>query len=310
MSSTSDNASLRYPDGMERADLEMVVALDVTGSLSAAAERLHTAQPALSRRLAALERSLGGRLFDRGRHGSSPTPEGRLLVERARSTLTALHHAESDTRAALAGHGGSLRIGAAPTLGAELLPAALARHRQEHPEVVLELEVSGDNPRLRALVADGRLDVAVAVLSDAVEPGLRVATSAPQPMVVALPPGHPLAERARIPRADLTDMPMVALRRGEGMRTVLDELFADLGHPPEIGIEVGEREMLMPMVAAGLGATVLPARFARQRAGSAVELRPLSPPLSRTVGAVVRSGPRSRLVEDFVATLRHTWPTD
>ena len=287
----------------------MAVAIADGGSLSAAAQRLHTAQPALSRRLAGLEREVGGPLFHRGRQGASATAEGRVLIERARAALAAIAAAEVDTKAACLGRGGHLRIGTTPTLGAELLPAALARHRAEQPDVTFDLSVSGDSPGLRRRVVDGELDVAVTVLGRDLDPGLRVATKAPQSMVVALPPDHPLAARTRVPRSDLVGVPMIALTRGEGMRALLDEVFEEFGATPEISVELSERELLMPFVAAGLGATVLPERFALQRAPDVVALRPLSPPLSRAVGAVVRSGPRSPLVEAFVATLRLTWPT-
>ena len=85
---------------------------------------------------------------------------------------------------------------------------------------------------------------------------------------------------------------------------MLDDLFAELNVAPDIRFELSDRELLVPFVAAGLGATVLPERFARDRAGSAVALRPLSPPLARKVGAVVRVDHRSRLVTGFVQTLR------
>ena len=114
-----------------------------------AAAALHTAQPALSRRLARVERELGGRLFDRGRHGAVATPAGRVVVERARAALDAITAAERAGAAALSGRTGRLVVGAAPTLGAELLPEALARHRRDHPEVGFELVISGDNPGLR-----------------------------------------------------------------------------------------------------------------------------------------------------------------
>ena len=137
--------------------------------------------------------------------------------------------------------------------------------------------VSGDNPGLRRRLLEGALDVAVTILPERLEAGLRVATAAPQPIVAAVPADHPLAERSRIPRAALADLGIITLVRGEGMRTMLDELFAELDVAPDIRFELSDRELLVPFVAAGLGATVLPERFARDRAGSAVALRPLSP---------------------------------
>jgi DNA-binding transcriptional LysR family regulator len=293
---------------MDRPDLELLVALADAGSVGGAATLLHTAQPALSRRLARIEHELGGRLFDRGRHGARPTPAGRVAVERARAALAAIAETERAGADALAGRRGRLVVGAAPTLGAELLPDALARHRHDHPDVGFELVVSGDNPGLRRRLQDGELDIAVTILADELEPGLRVATSAPQPMVVALPADHPLAERSRIPRAALADLELVTLVRGEGIRTLVDELYAQLDVAPDIRFELSGRELLVPFVAAGLGATILPERFARDRSGSAVALRPLSPPVARRVGAVVRRDHRSRLVTSFVQTLAHAWP--
>ena len=66
----------------------------------------------------------------------------------------------------------------------------------------------------------------------------------------------------RIPRAALADLGIITLVRGEGMRTMLDELFAELDVAPDIRFELSDRELLVPFVAAGLGATVLPERFA------------------------------------------------
>ena len=286
-----------------------MVAVADTGSIGGAATALHTAQPALSRRLARIERELGGRLFDRGRHGAVATPAGRVVVDRAREALAAIGATEEAGTAALSGRTGRLVVGTAPTLGAELLPEALARHRRDHPEVGFELVVSGDNPGLRRRLLDGELDVAVTILPERLEAGLRVATAAPQPIVAAVPADHPLAERSRIPRAALADLGIITLVRGEGMRTMLDELFAELDGAPDIRFELSDRELLVPFVAAGLGATVLPERFARDRAGSAVALRPLSPPLARKVGEVVRVDHRSRLVTGFVQTLARSWPS-
>src|SRR3954453_6701741 len=90
---------------MDRADLELVVAIGRTGSLPAASRALHTAQPPLSRRLQAIERAVGTELFTRGRHGATPTVAGRTLIDRAELALAAITRAEQDT-ADVAGGGG------------------------------------------------------------------------------------------------------------------------------------------------------------------------------------------------------------
>src|SRR5436305_7247996 len=100
-----------YDPGMDRADLELVVAIARAGSLSRAARELHIAQPPLSRRLQHLEREVGAALFLRGRHGATPTAVGRTLIVGAEAALAAIARAEQDALDAAAGRAGRLRIG-------------------------------------------------------------------------------------------------------------------------------------------------------------------------------------------------------
>src|SRR3954471_9306932 len=129
---------------MDRADLELVVAIARSGSLTAAARQLHIAQPPLSRRLQHLEREWGAELFLRGRHGATPTAVGRALVDGAGAALAAIARAEQHAVDAAAGRAGRLRVGVTPTLGATLLPEVLASFRRSHPDVRLDLTSSGD----------------------------------------------------------------------------------------------------------------------------------------------------------------------
>jgi DNA-binding transcriptional LysR family regulator len=304
-----DLAYLTYSVDMDRAQLELVVALDEAGSLTGAARALHTAQPAVTRRLATLERQLGTTLFDRGRHGAVATPAGRAVVTAARDALQALTRADETAAHAAAGGAGLLRIGATPTLGADVLPAALASFRRGNPKVRLELVAHGDSAWLRRELADGRLDVALAVLPSDADPSVEVAAEAGQEFAVVVAADDPLAEGANrrnraapLPRAALAGHPVVAIHHGEGLRLVLDNFFAGLGAEPTVAIETSEREMLLPLVAAGLGATLVPANFARQRVGAGVVARTLDPPLVREVGVLLRAGSRDQLARTF-ATL-------
>src|SRR4051794_3796361 len=287
---------------MDRADLELVVAIGRTGSLTAASRALHTAQPPLSRRLQAIERAVGTELFTRGRHGATPTVAGRTLIGRAELALAAITRAEQDTADVAAGRAGRLRIGVTPTLGAELLPASLAGFRASHPDVRIDLASSGDSAGLRAGVRDGDLDVAVCVLDRGDEPGVRVAARGEQRFVLIAPSDMRLTKGAsdRVSTKALIGLPLVAIGAGEGLRVVVDQLLADLGAEPVVTIETSEREMLIPFVAAGLGASVVPEGFARERATTGLSTYQLVPPVRRDVGVVIAQGQPGALVDAFV----------
>lgn len=291
---------------MDRSQLELVVALEEAGSLTGAAARLHTAQPAVSRRLATLERQLGVTVFERGRHGAAATPAGRAVVAAAREALGALERADRAAAHAAEGGAGLLRIGATPTLGADVLPPALAAYRRDHPLVRIELVAQGDSGALRRALIGGQLDVALAVLPAEADAEIEIAASAAQEFAVVLAADDALVEppagkrRPRpLPRVALAGHPVVAIRHGEGLRLLLDDFFAGLGEEPDVTIETTEREMLLPLVAAGLGATFVPATFAQQRAGAGVVARPLDPPLTRPVGVLLRAGTEDPLARAF-----------
>lgn len=291
---------------MDRVDLELVVTLAESGSLTAAARMLHAAQPALSRRLARLERDLGTRLFERGRRGATPTPAGRVLVERSKEALAALERAENDTIDAGAGRAGRLRIGTTPTLGADALPPALAELRRTRPGIRLDLVASGDSAWLRHAVRMGELDAALAVIDPLDRDGLSIALAAPQHFAVVVPADHPLASLSTIPRPRLVGEPMVCLSHGQGLRHVVDAVLAELGAEPVVSIETSEREMLIPFVTAGLGVTLVPEVFARQRSGPGVVVRPVRPRVERSVGVLVRAGTSDGLTDAFIAACRAT----
>jgi len=291
---------------MDRSDLALVVSIARTGSVTAAAEALAVAQPAASRRLRQLERSVGTALFTRGRHGAQVTPAGALLAERAAHLLDEWADLERDLVGAAAGQLGTVRIATLPTLGSDVLPPALARLRRDHPEVRLALHTNGDPTHLLDDVAHGRADLAVVALPSALPRELRVAHQGRQHFVVVLPADHALAARPAVNRKALIGEPAVSVPAAEGLRQVLDDLFLGLSGPvarPTIAIETPERELLLPLVTAGLGFALVPAVFAAQRAGAGVTVRPLRPEVSRPVGVVVRRGATGPLIDAALVSM-------
>lgn len=234
-----------------RADaLEALAALDAAGSITAAAERRHMTQPALTRQLQALAREVGLDLLERRGRGVSLTPAGQALVALARrqradweSTLASLRG-----RAAV-----PLRLGCGTTIALTLLPAALARLRAEKPQLSVRVH-AGDSAATAARLLAGEVDAGL-VTTAAADRRLVAAPLLQDPVVAVGPAG---TGPERLSRAELAAEALCLYARGTGFRTFLDEWFAGAGWFPEPVAEMDSLEALREMVAAGLGLSLLP----------------------------------------------------
>lgn len=285
--------------------LEYFVAVAEEGTFVAAAERVHVSQPALSAQIAELEQRLGLTLFERGRHGATVTPEAVALVVAARRVLD-----EADQLARLASdrHGdlvGELRLGVIPTIAPYLLPVVVAEIRRRYPDAALVLR----ERRTAELVAELREGVVDLALLAAPVPELDATLDAVElardPFVLALPEGHPFAGSGRLPRSAMAGLPMLLLEDGHCLRAHAEQACAIVGASPLGSIHATSLASLCQMVAAGMGATLLPvsAIAVEARPGTGLTTRPLREPAPyRTIVlAWRRASPRgehySRLAE-------------
>ncbi len=188
---------------MELRQLAYFVAVADEGGFARAAEALHVGQPAVSQQLRRLERELGVVLFDRTTRRVRLTAEGDRLLPEARAVLAA---AERTRRLAaeLAG-AGSLRLGTSPAPGRRL-PALLAALAERAPELRVRLSTVKLADRL-ASVRSGVLDAAL-VRDVADPPDLELLALWTEPVVVALPAGHPLAAHETVRLSDLGELPV------------------------------------------------------------------------------------------------------
>lgn len=244
---------------MELRHLEQFLAVAEEQSFTRAAARLHVVQSALSVSVRALERELGGRLFDRNTHRVELTDAGRALVPEARRTLAAAEAARDAVAAVHGGVRGSVRIGIMHALSLIDLAALLTRYHRERPQVQLvPRPAQGGSAELAADVEEGRLDLAFAALPGAYPATLSAHLLAAEEMVLACPPGHPLAKRRRIPLADLDGERFVEFPAGWGTRLAADRLFAEAGLQREIAVEVADVPNVTDLVRAGFGFALLP----------------------------------------------------
>jgi DNA-binding transcriptional LysR family regulator len=174
-----------------------------------AAERLHVAQPAVSQTVKALERELGVTLLDRSNRRVTLTEAGSVLLVEACAVVHRLEGATTVMRRLRDADGLSLTIGAVPALPPHLLPSLLARARDELPDVTLTMRTLPPDSRLPD-VLDIAGGVGIALLRKVKRTaGVATRVLAREPVGLALPAEHPLSERAEVPPAELSGLPIV-----------------------------------------------------------------------------------------------------
>jgi DNA-binding transcriptional LysR family regulator len=287
-------------------DLRYFVAVAEELHFTRAAERLYVSQPALSKQVRALERQLGIELFRRDRHGVALTDAGTALLPHARRVLADWSEGAAAVEAARAARHSTLVVGmsTSPVRGG-LLPAIRSRFTAAHPEAVIRLrQVNWEDPT--AGLADGTADVAFVWLPLPGQERYDWTVVAEEPLMVAFPDTHPLADRAEVDFTDLLDEPFLALPGSTGpLRDYWLALDARDGRPPRIGAEIASTEETYEALTAGLGVCLVAAGNVPLLTLGGVTARPvrgLTP--SRYVLAWRREDGRRPLVREYAEACR------
>ena len=179
-----------------------------SGSFSAAADALHLSQSAVSQQVAALEREVGLQLLERTSEGPRLTPAGERLVEHADAVITRLGEAERELAEIAGLEGGRLRLVSFPTASATLMTQAMSELRRRHPRIELHF-AEGESEDSVPAVKRGDYDLALAFDFVAFPEDFGRDTDSEliftDPMRVALPPGHPLAQMETVDLSALAD---------------------------------------------------------------------------------------------------------
>jgi DNA-binding transcriptional LysR family regulator len=239
---------------VELRHLEHFLAVAEEQSFTRAAARLHLVQSALSVSVRALERELGGRLFDRSTHRVELTDAGKALVPEARRTLEAADAARDAVAAVHGGVRGTVRIGIMHSLALIDLAALLTRYHRERPHVqLIPRTARAGSVELTAEVEEGRLDLAFASLPGGYPATISARPLASKELLLACPPDHPFAKRRRIPLAELDGEHFIDFPAGWGNRLAVDQLFLEAGIRREITVEVADVPNVIELVKAGFG---------------------------------------------------------
>jgi molybdate transport repressor ModE-like protein len=229
------------------------------GSFSAAAEALSYTQSAVSQQIAALEREAGTQLVTRGSRGIRLTEAGEALVRHADAILTRLADAEAELEAIAGLRGGRLRMSAFPTVGATLMPLAIATFRERHPDIELtvrQLEPEDSLPLLKC----GELDIALTIEPNQVHDteGLESMFLLDDPMFAALPLNHPLANKSRVRLKDLSKESWISTTDACSCASLVRTHCIRMGFEPQITFESDDYLAIQGLVAAGVGVSLIP----------------------------------------------------
>ncbi len=241
---------------MDLRQLEIIRAIADTGSFTAAGEKLHVSQSAISRQILLLEEELGEAVFHRIGRRIRITPAGEALLQLShrvfqdlQDTVTAIGEKQESLR-------GTLRLVGGMTVCLYVFPTLLSEVRRVHPHLDLKVTV-GSTDRSIAMLRSGGGDLGLLTLPiDAAD--LVSVPVLEEELLVATYPTHPLAKKRQIVAADLNKQAFILFEAGSITRRLVDEFFTRERIEAEIVMETENVEIIKAMVRNGLGISIAP----------------------------------------------------
>ena len=301
------NAKISFMLDIRR--LRVLHAVSTYGSVTAAAAALGYSAPAVSQQLAALEREVGMRLTERAGRGIELTPAAAILVGHTDALLARLDAAESDLAALRDQVAGRVALAAFASAGATIVPAAWAALARSAPQVQIDLTEMEPDESLPAVLR-GQADIAVAHEYDLLPRPLDLLFErrelARDPVLLAVPASSPLAGdgHGRVPLAALAGQPFLAPRVNTSCAEMIQRACARAGFVPRVAARATDFAVLLSLVAAGAGLTLVP-ELATHHLPEGVRLLRPAEPVTRQIFTVSRRGgdrkPAVRVVLDALA---------
>jgi LysR family transcriptional regulator, hydrogen peroxide-inducible genes activator len=276
---------------MNLQDLRYLVAVAEHRHFGRAADACNVSQPTLSSQIRKLEGELGVTLLERTNKRVNMTPVGSQVLTHARRALHEAAQMEAIAQAARDPLIGSLRLGAIPTLAPYLMPLILEPLRRDYPGLTIELWEDQTRSLIEGL-RNHRLDAAL-LATPADSPEITEIALFDEPLLAALPLNHPFAMEKNVSEESLGDE-LLVLADGHCLANhalaACGEKAGTTRNRLQGSMQASSLETLVNLVAAGYGATLVPALAAESLRSRGIVLRPLSGKSSRTIRLASRPG--------------------
>ena len=269
---------------MDIQSIRAFLTVSETGSFSRAADALFLTQPAVSKRIQALEHSLGAALFDRIGKSVRLTEAGRALLPGCRRILDEI--AESERIISNLGRttSGVLKLATSHHIGLHRLPAILRDYTRRYPDVELQLGFL-DSEEACSQIINGDIELAIITLPDEDDHRLEMRAIWHDPLCVTVSREHPLASAGSCKIAQLLEYAAILPSRGTYTRRLIDQALG-LDAAVRTLLETHYLETIRAMVQAGLGWSMLPQSMLDRRL-AAIEVEHGN--AARQLGTVVHS---------------------
>ena len=295
---------------MNLQEIRYLVAVAEYRHFGRAAEACNVSQPTLSSQIRKLEGELGVTLLERTNKRVNMTPVGSQVLIHARRALHEAAQMEAIAQAARDPLIGPLRLGAIPTLAPYLMPLILEPLRRDYPGLTIELWEDQTRSLIEGL-RNHRLDAAL-LATAADSPEITEIALFDEPLLAALPLQHPFAREKLVSEESLGDE-LLVLADGH---CLVNHALAACGekggtarHRLQGSMQASSLETLVNLVAAGYGATLVPALAAESLGARGIVLRPLSGKSSRTIRLASRPGfPRPQALRAIEKLVRKAIP--
>lgn len=274
---------------MDTQHLQAFVAIAENGSFSAAAERLHLTQPAISKRIALLEEQLKAPLFDRIGRQVALTQAGQLLLSKAKLILGEVIAAQRAIADLQGDVQGKLSIATSHHVGLHYLPPYLREFSTRHPQVKLDLHFL-DSEQAYHEILQGRFDLAIITLALSQDARLQSHTLWHDQLHFVVAPSHSLAQpsgtnaaQSHLQLADLSQHPAIMPDVNTYTTQLIKNLFDDEKLPLDIGMISNHLDTIKMLLSINLGWGVLPRKIIDEQLQI---LNVNHPPIMRPLGCI------------------------
>lgn len=294
--------------GLNLDQLQALIDVVELGSFSAAARRLNLTQPAVSLQIRELEKRVGVQLIERLGRRAFATAAGRELIDHARRMKADAERALAAMRRYKDGAAGRVHVGTGVTALTYLLPEILRRLRRSHPDIELVI-TTGTTQGVVERMLTNEIDLGFVTLP--VDETIFEAVSVRRDPLLALLPPQAKNVPATVSAARLAQYPLILEHERANHSRIGRRWLQAAGFDGRPAMEIDNMEAIKQLVAAGLGASIVPTS-ALNRGGSerSYVARPLSPAVERTLAVIRRRDkPDDKalsVVRDALLSLRDT----